>query len=109
MIGNLTQKSEFDLDWIVSNWKEMLVLLWIYHVWVLKERLSSIRGILSMNIVFHTKEIVKLEKTYNNGVCVKRSTSIDSRVDCYGKLEDMIELQYHIEHNRVLFIQMLLV
>jgi len=42
-----------------------------------------------------------IRKTYNNGVCVKGSTCSNFEVDYYGKLEKVVELQYHSEHNRV--------
>jgi len=51
--------------------------------------------------VFHTKEYGQGRKTYNSGVCVKRSNSSEFEVDYYGKLEEVIELQYHSKHNRV--------
>ena len=47
--------------------------------------------------VFHTEEYGEGRKTYNNGGCVKRSTSNEFEVDYYGKLEEIIKLQYHIE------------
>ena len=40
-------------------------------------------------------------KTYNSGVCIKGSTSSEFEVDYYGRLEEVIELQYHSEQNRV--------
>jgi hypothetical protein len=40
-------------------------------------------------------------KRHNNGVCVKRLTSNEFEVNYYRKLEKVIELQYHIQHNRV--------
>jgi len=52
--------------------------------------------------VFHTKEYGQCRKTYNSVVCVKGSTSSDFKVDYYMKLEEVIELQYHNEHNKVL-------
>ena len=58
--------------------------------------------------VFHTEEYGHERKTYNSGVCVKGSTCSEFQVDYYGKLEEVVELQYHSEHNSV-FIQMLLV
>jgi len=58
--------------------------------------------------VFHTKEYEHGRKTYNIGVCVKGSTNSELEVDYYGRLEEVVELQYHSEHNSV-FIQMLLV
>jgi hypothetical protein len=47
--------------------------------------------------VFHTEEYGQGRKTYNNGVCVKRSTFSEY----YGKLKEVIELQYNSKHNRV--------
>jgi hypothetical protein len=40
---------------------------------------------------------------HNNGICVKGSTSSKFEVDYYGKLKEAIELQYHSEHNRVFY------
>jgi hypothetical protein len=37
--------------------------------------------------VFHTEEYEHGRKTYNNGVCIKGSTSIEFEVDYYGRLE----------------------
>jgi len=47
--------------------------------------------------VFHTEEYKQGRKTYNNGVCVKRSTFSKY----YGKLKEVIELQYHSKHHKV--------
>ncbi|KAL9346822.1 hypothetical protein Peur_061675 [Populus x canadensis] len=49
--------------------------------------------------VFHTEEYGQGRKTYNNGVCVKGSTSSELEVDYYGRLEEVVELQYHNERN----------
>jgi len=49
-----------------------------------------------------------MEERHNNGVSVKGSTCSEFEVDYYGKLQKVVILQYHSEHNRV-FIQMLLV
>jgi hypothetical protein len=38
---------------------------------------------------------------HNSEVCVKGSTFNEFEVDYYEKLEEVIELQYHSEHNRV--------
>jgi hypothetical protein len=51
--------------------------------------------------VFHTKEYEHGRKTYNNGVYVKGSTRSELEVDYYGRLKEVVELQYHSEHNRV--------
>jgi hypothetical protein len=51
--------------------------------------------------VFHTEEYEHGRKTYNCGVCIKGSTSSEFEVDYYGRLEEVIKLQYHSEHNRV--------
>jgi len=45
--------------------------------------------------VFHTKEYDEGRKTYNNGVCVKRSTSNEFEADYFRKLEEIIEFQYY--------------
>jgi len=42
--------------------------------------------------VFHTEEYGHRRKTYNNGVCIKGSTSSEFEVDYYGRLEEVIEL-----------------
>ena len=51
--------------------------------------------------VFHTEEYEHEKKIYNNSVCVKGSTSSKLEVDYYGRLEEVVELQYHSEQNRV--------
>ena len=51
--------------------------------------------------VFHTEEYGHGRKTYNIGVCIKGSTFSEFEVDYYGRLEKVIELQYHSEQNRV--------
>jgi len=51
--------------------------------------------------VFHAEEYRHGRKTHNSGVCVKGSTSSELEFDYYGKLEEVVELQYHSEHNRV--------
>jgi len=49
--------------------------------------------------VFHTEKYEQGRKTYNSGVCVKGSTSSELEVDYYGRLEEVVELQYHNKHN----------
>ena len=51
--------------------------------------------------VFYTEEYEHGRKTYNNGVYVKGLSCNEFEVDYYGKLEEIVELQYHNEHNRV--------
>ena len=51
--------------------------------------------------VFHTEEYGQGRKTYNYDVCVKGSTSSQLEVDYYGRLEEVVELQYHSEQNKV--------
>ena len=51
--------------------------------------------------VFHIKEYDQGRKTYNSVVCVKGSTSNEFEVNYYRKLEEVIELKYHNEQNRV--------
>jgi len=66
-------------------------------------------GILSMDMSLILKNTSMEERHTNNGVCIKGSTSSEFEVDYYGRLEEVIELQYHSEQNIVFFIQMLLV
>jgi len=88
----------------------------IYKVYQLGRNASATLSLLSLGLerkmkcyneyfvneyVFHTGEYGQGRKTYNNGVCVKRSTSSDYEVDYYEKLEEVIELQYHSKHNIV--------
>jgi hypothetical protein len=40
----------------------------------------------------------------NSGVCVKGSTCSEFEIEYDGKLEGVVELQYHSEHNKVFFI-----
>jgi hypothetical protein len=47
--------------------------------------------------VFHTEEYRHGRKTYNNDVCIKGLTSSKFEVDYYGRLEEVIELQYYSE------------
>jgi hypothetical protein len=51
--------------------------------------------------VFHTEEYGHGRKIYNIGVCVKGSICSEFEVDYYGKLEKVVELQYHNEQNKV--------
>jgi DNA gyrase/topoisomerase IV subunit A len=55
--------------------------------------------------VFHIEKYDKGRKTYNSGVCVKRSTSNEFEVDYYKKLEEVIELQYHNEQNKIFLLK----
>ena len=45
---------------------------------------------------FYIKEYGEGGNTYNSGVCVKGSTFNEFEVDYYSKLEEVIELQYHM-------------
>jgi len=54
-----------------------------------------------MGYVFHIEEYRYRKKTYNSGVCVKGSINSELKVDYYDILEEVVELQYHNEHNRV--------
>jgi hypothetical protein len=51
--------------------------------------------------VFHTEYYGHGRKIYNSRVYVNGSTSNKFEVDYYGKLKEVIELQYHIELNKV--------
>ena len=67
---------------------------------VLEEKWSATTSILLMGTCFILENMGRVER-YKSGDCVKGSTSSEFEVDYYGKLEEVIELQYHNEHNRV--------
>jgi hypothetical protein len=73
-----------------------------------ERKVKCYNGYFVNGYVFHTEEYGHGRKTYNSGVYVKGSTSSELEVDYYGRLEEVVELQYHSEQNSV-FIQMLLV
>ena len=64
-----------------------------------KRKVKCYNGYFINGYVFHTEEYRQGRKTYNCGVCVKESTSSELEVDYYGRLEEVIELQYHSEQN----------
>ena len=61
-------------------------------------------GILSID-VFYTKEYGHGRKIFNNGVCIKGSTTSEFEVDYYSRLEEVIELQYHNEQNTIFLLK----
>jgi hypothetical protein len=65
------------------------------------KKVKCYNGYFINGYVFHTEEYGHGRKTYNSGVCIKGSTSSEFEVDYYGRLEKVIELQYHSEQNRV--------
>jgi hypothetical protein len=67
----------------------------------LERKVKCYNGYFVNGYVFHTEEYGHEKKTYNNGVCVKGSTSSELEVDYYGRLEEVVELQYHSKQNRV--------
>jgi hypothetical protein len=74
----------------------------LYYVWALKEKSSAIMDILSMDMSFILKN-TGMEERHTTAVFVlrDRSTSSEFEVDYYGRLEEVIELQYNSEQNRV--------
>jgi hypothetical protein len=66
-----------------------------------ERKVKCYNGYFINGYVFHTEEYGHGRKTYNSGVCIKGSTSSEFEVDYYGRLEKVIELQYHSEQNRV--------
>jgi len=66
-----------------------------------ERKVKCYNGYFVNGYVFHTEEYGNERKTYNSGVCIKGSTSSEFEVDYYGSLEEVIELQYHNEQNRV--------
>jgi hypothetical protein len=65
-----------------------------------ERKVKRYNGYFINGYVFHTEEYGHERKKYN-GVCVKGSTSSELEVDYYGRLEEVVELQYHSEQNRV--------
>jgi len=53
--------------------------------------------------VFHIEEYGQSIKIYTNEVYVKGSISNEFEVDYYEKLEEMIELQYYSELDKVFY------
>ena len=66
-----------------------------------KRKVNCYNGYFINGYVFHKEEYGHGRKTYNSGVCVKGSTCSELKVDYYGRLEEVVKLQYHSEHNRV--------
>jgi len=66
-----------------------------------KRKVKCYNGYFVNGYVFHIEEYGHGRKTYNIGVCIKESSCNEVGVDYYGKLEKVVELQYHREHNRV--------
>jgi predicted dithiol-disulfide oxidoreductase (DUF899 family) len=66
-----------------------------------ERKVKCYNGYFVNGYVFHTEEYGHGRKTYNSGVCIKGSTSSEFEVDYYSRLEEVIELQYHSEQNRV--------
>jgi hypothetical protein len=66
-----------------------------------ERKVKCYNGYFVNGYIFHTEEYGNGRKTYTSGVCIKGSTSSEFEVDYYGRLEEVIELQYHSEQNRV--------
>ena len=62
-----------------------------------ERKVKCYNGYFINGYVFHTKQYGHGRKTYNNGVCVKGSTSSELEVDYYDRLEEVVKLQYHSE------------
>jgi len=66
-----------------------------------ERKVKCYNGYFVNGYVFHTEEYEHGRKTYNSGVCIKGLISSEFEVDYYDRLEEVIELQYHSEQNRV--------
>jgi len=66
-----------------------------------EKKVKCYNGYFVNGYVFYAEEYGHGRKTCNNCVCIKGSTSSDFEVDYYGRLEEVIELQYLNEQNRV--------
>jgi hypothetical protein len=58
----------------------------------IERKVKCYNGYFFNGYVFHTEEHGHGRKTYNNGVCVKGSSSSELKVDYYGRLEEVVEL-----------------
>ena len=70
-----------------------------------KRKVKSYNEYFVNGYVFYIKEYSQGRKTYNSRVCVKGLTINEFEVDYYGKLKEVIELQYHNEYNKVFLIK----
>ena len=66
-----------------------------------KRKVKSYNRYFINGYVFHIEEYGHGRKTYNSSVCINGLTSSEFEVDYYGRLEEVIELQYHSEQNKV--------
>ena len=57
-----------------------------------ERKVKCYKGYFFNGYVFHTEEYGQGRKTYNNGVCVKGSTSSELELVYYGRLEEVVEL-----------------
>ena len=55
-----------------------------------ERKVKCYNGYFVNGYVFHTEEYGHGRKTYNNGVCIKGSTSSAFEVDYYDRLEEVI-------------------
>jgi hypothetical protein len=62
-----------------------------------ERKVKCYNGYFINGYVFHTEEYRHGGKAYNNDVCIKGLTSSKFEVNYYGKLEEVIELQYYSE------------
>ena len=58
----------------------------------LEKKVKCYNGYFVNGYVFHTKEYGHGRKTYNNGFCVKGSTSSELELDYYSRLDEVVEL-----------------
>jgi hypothetical protein len=64
---------------------------------------TGLAGLFITSTLLHLGEDINylIVSTYNSGVYVKGSTSSELEVNYYGRLEEVVELQYYSEQNRV--------
>jgi hypothetical protein len=83
------------------SFQSLLPMLWCFFCYGFSPLFSLFCRLPYFLFFSHTKEYSQGKKIYNSGIYVKRSICNEFEVDYYEKLEDVIELQYHNEHNRV--------
>jgi hypothetical protein len=64
-----------------------------------KKKVQCYNGYFINGYIFHTEEYGEGRNTYNSKVCVKESTFNEFKADYYGRLEKVMELQYHRAQN----------
>ena len=66
---------------------------------------TSYNGLIVNGYRFHTKDYGQNKATMNSGVCVRGNIYGENDLDYYGIVEDVLELSYLGNHNKVFILQ----